>query len=159
MTRSSWPTQSPTRGRLREDCLTKEMCTPKPRCLPLHSRHMNVPYDTVAHCGFLPLQSTQTCAMSDWDRNHWLEDNCSDGAQPRPNCDDRSRTLLSGRDCSSRRILRVSALAIVQWRSLAVEKPEPMADLIGSDCFLLQADCLPEAPLYQGARPAVCLKP
>ena len=42
--------------------LTKEMCTPSPRCLPLHSRHMKVPYETVAHWGFLPLQSTQTCA-------------------------------------------------------------------------------------------------
>ena len=41
--------------------LTKLRCTPKPRCLPLHSRHMNIPYDTEAHCGFLVLQSTQVC--------------------------------------------------------------------------------------------------
>lgn len=40
---------------------TKLRCTPKPRCLPLHSRHMNMPYDTEAHCGFLVLQSTHTC--------------------------------------------------------------------------------------------------
>ena len=63
--------------------LTKEMCTPNPRCLPLHSRHMKVPYETVAHCGFLPLQSTQTCiaisAEPDWTR---LGNNCSDGAEP-----------------------------------------------------------------------------
>ncbi len=41
--------------------LTKLRCTPSPRCLPLHSRHMNIPYDTDAHCGFLVLQSTQVC--------------------------------------------------------------------------------------------------
>jgi hypothetical protein len=37
------------------------MCTPRPRCTPLHSRHMNTPYDTDAHCGFRVLQSTHTC--------------------------------------------------------------------------------------------------
>ena len=30
--------------------LTKEMCTPRPLCLPLHSRHMKMPYETLAHC-------------------------------------------------------------------------------------------------------------
>lgn len=30
--------------------LTNEMCTPSPLCLPLHSRHMKMPYDTLAHC-------------------------------------------------------------------------------------------------------------
>ena len=28
---------------------TKLMCTPRPLCLPLHSRHMKTPYDTLAH--------------------------------------------------------------------------------------------------------------
>ena len=39
---------------------TKEKWTPRPRCLPEHSRHMNTPYDTDAHCGFFCEQSTQT---------------------------------------------------------------------------------------------------
>ena len=39
---------------------TKEMCTPSPRCLPEHSRHMKMPYDTDAHCGFFCLQSEKT---------------------------------------------------------------------------------------------------
>lgn len=41
--------------------LTKLRCTPKPRCFPLHSKHMKMPYDTEAHCGFRVLQSTQVC--------------------------------------------------------------------------------------------------
>ena len=44
--------------------LTKLRCTPSPRCLPLHSRHMNVPYETDAHCGFFVGQSTQTCTRA-----------------------------------------------------------------------------------------------
>ena len=41
--------------------LTKLRCTPNPRCFPLHSKHMKMPYETDAHCGFLVLQSTQVC--------------------------------------------------------------------------------------------------
>mmetsp|Transcript_23113 Transcript_23113/g.69324 ORF Transcript_23113/g.69324 Transcript_23113/m.69324 type:complete len:221 (-) Transcript_23113:92-754(-) len=37
---------------------TNEMCTPRLRCAPLHSRHMSEPYVTDAHCGFLVGQST-----------------------------------------------------------------------------------------------------
>lgn len=48
---------------------TKLMCTPRPLCLPLHSRHMKTPYDTLAHCGFLVLQSTQVCRQ-------WMADGC-----------------------------------------------------------------------------------
>jgi hypothetical protein len=48
-------------NRITRTHLTKLMCTPRPRCLPLHSRHMKVPYDTVAHWGFLVSQSTHTC--------------------------------------------------------------------------------------------------
>jgi len=40
---------------------TKETCTPRPRCCPLHSRHINTPYDTLAHCGFGAEQSTHNC--------------------------------------------------------------------------------------------------
>jgi len=39
---------------------TKLMCTPRPRWRPEHSRHMKIPYDTEAHCGFFWLQSTHT---------------------------------------------------------------------------------------------------
>jgi hypothetical protein len=63
------------------------------------------------------------------DPTQWLQDNCSDGAHPRSNCDDRSRTLLSGRDCSSRRILRVSALAIMVAPRLLCKEAEPPAEL------------------------------
>ena len=48
---------------------TKLMCTPRPLCLPLHSRHMKTPYDTLAHCGFLVLQSTHVC-------REWMADVC-----------------------------------------------------------------------------------
>ena len=41
---------------------TKLMWTPRPRCTPLHSRHMKMPYDTDAHCGLRVLQSTHTWA-------------------------------------------------------------------------------------------------
>ena len=60
---------------------TNDICTPRPRCFPEHSRHMKQPYDTDAHCGFFDEQSQQT--------------------------------LLSGRDCSSRRIFNDSGDA---WR-------------------------------------------
>jgi len=38
---------------------TKLMCTPRARCRPLHSKHINIPNETEAHCGFFPSQSAQ----------------------------------------------------------------------------------------------------
>mmetsp|Transcript_31005 Transcript_31005/g.118913 ORF Transcript_31005/g.118913 Transcript_31005/m.118913 type:complete len:281 (+) Transcript_31005:2100-2942(+) len=38
--------------------LTKDKCTPSPLCFPEHSKHIKVPYVTVAHCGFFAEQST-----------------------------------------------------------------------------------------------------
>ena len=37
---------------------TNEMCTPRLRCRPEHSRQKSVPYDTDAHCGWMAGQST-----------------------------------------------------------------------------------------------------
>ena len=52
--------------------LTKEMWTPSPRCFPEHSRHMKIPYETEAHCGFFCAQSTHTL-FSGWD---WRARSC-----------------------------------------------------------------------------------
>ena len=43
---------------------TKEMCTPRPRCTPEHSRQKKHPYDTDAHCGLRVLQSQHICIMA-----------------------------------------------------------------------------------------------
>jgi hypothetical protein len=51
-----------------ETHLTKLMWTPRPRWRPLHSRHIKMPYETDAHCGFFVSQSTQTCwRNAGWD--------------------------------------------------------------------------------------------
>lgn len=44
---------------------TKEMCTPRLRCCPEHSRQMKAPNETEAHCGFGAGQSAHTCAIGE----------------------------------------------------------------------------------------------
>jgi hypothetical protein len=41
--------------------LTKDRCTPRPRCFPEHSRQIQMPYVTEAHCGLWALHSKHLC--------------------------------------------------------------------------------------------------